>query len=1024
MAPRLKNAVNDALELASGERDEFLVHVFAGNEQLLAEARGMLAAHAQLGNFLEPPDVSRGLWARALEREPPAARRTPALVGAVLDDRYQLEERLGRGSSGAVYDAADLLTGERVAVKVLTALQGGDLHWFRRELAALRLLELPGVVRLLDDGVHMGLPFLVMPKIDGTRFPGVHSPVPWAELAGPAIALLETLARIHARGVVHGDLKPANVLVDAKLRPMVLDLGLSSGPSVPGRIDSTDGIAGTPAYLAPEQLLSQSATPLSDLYSVGVMLHEALTGMNPHPAHSLDALVEARLEHPAPSLRDRGIDAATCPVDTLDALLALEPADREPSAARVAAKLRGDFPPLELLRNHPVLQLDDTVNALTKAARSSSQVTFFGPPRSGRARCLRRVAGRLRREGKSVLWLDAQAAAHPPLGDVVIVDGAHTLVGPGPSCVIRVVESPAADSICVRPLDQDALKSLFRGTDRIFHLLEDSARELYRRTRGWQIRIIEELSAWLRAGLARVEERAIAIDRDSLDLLASGFRVCPIPDESVAAADPVLSVLGAAGPVMTADALVAATQRSPAEVRANLAVLVRDGKVDQSADGLYQTTSDSIVFPRKEDHEAVARGLAPGTPGRLLHLVASNAAEAITGEACDATLQLMRAAMVGRARATATEGLASIRGHGLGVEHELALLSVLLQVASADGSERGFELALYEIERSSFESREMLRLERLARVALLALRRDGDRALALADALGPMEEPELEQLRQGARAMAARTGQRDRSEEVLGSIEAWAAENDAAEMRRKLLEWKGWAHYMQFQFKEAVATHEEAMELAHDARSRLFALLNVAETGIEAGLYERACELAEEAKKAAAHARHPLCEARAEAILRFAAYRSGSADGVDLELIDASRSLHLSNLKAQINLNEGAVAWRLGELATARRLVRTASNLWREIGPWGAMLTRAFLSAMGENCAVESLEQRARDCPLPGAALQTIALLARGHPERARRYREHAAKFVEQIPFEYRALRREVLSVDECLEWLQIERTE
>jgi len=808
------------------------------------------------------------------------------------------------------------------------------------------------------------------------------------------------------------------VLVDAKRRPVVLDLGLSSGPSVPGHV--VDGIAGTPAYLAPEQLLGDKATPKSDLYSVGVMIHEALTGTNPHPSHSLDALVEARLDCPAPSLRDRGVDPATCPVDTLDALLALRPIDREPSAAQAAAKLRGEFPPLELLRNHPVLQLDQTVDALTEAARRSPEVTLFGPPRSGRSRCLRRAASRLRRAGKSVLWLDAQAAAHPPLGDVVIVDGADTFVGDGPSCVIRVVEQPQADSIRIEPLQREALKALFRGSDRIFHLREDSARELYRRTNGWQVRIVDELSAWMRAGLALVEERAILIDRASLDLLASGFRVCPIPDVHEVDTDPMLGVLAAAGPILNEQALANAMQSSPAEVAHSLAVLVREGRVDKTADGLYQTTSDSAFWPRPENHAAVARGLAPGTPGRLRHLVRSDATENIAAEARRAALGLMREARVGRAHAAATEGLASVRAHGLGPQHELGLLSALLLVAAAEGTERSFELALYEMGRASSESEELTRLERLAHVALLALRRDWDRALALADVLGPLADRELEQLRQGARAMAARCGQRDRSEEVLRSIEVWAAKSDAAEARCKLLEWKGWASYLQGHFKVAVARHEEAMGLAHDARARLSALLNVAETSIEAGYYDRTRELGEEAKAAAAQCRHPFYEARAEAVLRFAAYRSGRADRVDEELIEAARSLHLSNLEAQLNLNEGAVAWRLGDQATARRLVRTALRLWREIGHLsGALLTHAFLARLGEDVATDALEQRAHDCPLPGIALQTLALLGRGHPERASRYKKHARQLAEQIAPEYRGLCREVASVEECLQWLE-----
>ena len=1025
MAAHLKDVVNDALELASSERDEFLVRVCGDDDSLLGNAREMLGAHERIGDFLEPPDVSRGLWVRALEHAAPELGKMPALVGAVLDDRYQLEERLGTGSSGAVYDTTDLLTGERVAVKVLTALHMSDLHWFRRELTALRLLELPGVVRLLDDGVHMGLPFLVMPKIEGTRFPGRLAPVPWKELAETAIALLETLARIHAHGVVHGDLKPANVLVDDKQRPMVLDLGLSSGPSVPSQMDLMGGIAGTPAYLSPEQLMGEPATPQSDLYAVGVMLHEALAGAMPHPSHKLDELVEARLSRPAPSLRERGIDGSTCPVDTLDALLAIKPEDREQSAAQVAARLRGETPPLELLLTHPALQHDEAVTEITNAALSSREVIVYGPEQSGRRRCMRRVAGRLRRAGKSVHWLDLEGGSQPHHSDVVIINDADFDVGDRADCVIRVVDQADAATIRIRPLSRDALETLFSGSNRIFHLREDAARELHRRTKGWQLRIAEELSAWLRAGLAQVEDGAIVLERGALDLLGSGFRVCPLPDAaSEGEPDPVLGVLAAAGPVLDEAAIAVATRRSPTEVASSLATLVREGKIDQTTDGLYQTTTDSIVFPRPHDHAAVARGLAPGTPTRLKHLVVSGTTDEIAAEARLATLTLMKNAQVGRARVAATQGLASVRGHALGSEHELSLLSALLLVAASEGTERSFELALYEIGRASFESEGLEQLERLARVALLALRRDGDRALALAETIDPFEDVDIERFRQSARAMAARVGQRDRNEEVLRSVEDWAARNDEARVRRKLLEWRGWAAYQNAEVRAAVALQEEALTLAHDAESRLTCALNVAETCLESGDYERTHELATEAKVTAAHSRHPLCEARAEAILRYAAYRSGRADSVDLELIDAFPALHHSHLEAQLNLNEGAVAWRLGDIQTARRLVRRALHIWRAVGHlWGVMLTRSFLAALGEEGPLATLAERTSECPIPGVALQTLGLIACADPSITRPHEQRARQTAEQIAPEYWGLRREICSVNECLEWIQQERT-
>src|SRR5579883_739740 len=133
--------------------------------------------------------------------------------GRRIAGRYVLERLLGRGGQAEVWSAADRITGSRVAVKLLG--EGASPARARREIATLRLLRLPGVVRLLDEGVDDERGFVVMELVLGAPFPGVATPCTWAELGPPTLRLLETLARVHACGVVHRDLKPANVLVTA-----------------------------------------------------------------------------------------------------------------------------------------------------------------------------------------------------------------------------------------------------------------------------------------------------------------------------------------------------------------------------------------------------------------------------------------------------------------------------------------------------------------------------------------------------------------------------------------------------------------------------------------------------------------------------------------------------------------------------------------------------------------------------------------------------------------------------------------
>src|SRR6185436_7426140 len=120
----------------------------------------------------------------------------------------------------------------------------------RREVASLRRLRHPGVIRLIDEGLDGDHVFLVMPIVRGRAFPGASR---WEDMALSTELLLETLAQVHAAGIVHRDLKPANVLVGEGGRPVVLDFGLSQTPAFEAP-DEAGKIVGTPLYLAPEQI--------------------------------------------------------------------------------------------------------------------------------------------------------------------------------------------------------------------------------------------------------------------------------------------------------------------------------------------------------------------------------------------------------------------------------------------------------------------------------------------------------------------------------------------------------------------------------------------------------------------------------------------------------------------------------------------------------------------------------------------------------------------------------------------------
>jgi len=237
-----------------------------------------------------------------------------------LAGRYELGAFLGAGGSGRVYEARDHLAQQPVAVKLVPRRAGRD-RVIRRELVALRMLDLPGVVRLLDEGEveprdrvglavdSSGVRFLVMELLPGGPFDTLASRGGWSFWAAEAHALLGALARVHYAGFVHRDLKPGNVLLNAQGWPVITDFGLAREPALD---EARRGVReGTPRYMAPEQLAGEPGDVRSDLHAVGAMFAEMLEGTVVEPEVSA---VVARMRAPDPA--DRFASA----VEVLEAL--------------------------------------------------------------------------------------------------------------------------------------------------------------------------------------------------------------------------------------------------------------------------------------------------------------------------------------------------------------------------------------------------------------------------------------------------------------------------------------------------------------------------------------------------------------------------------------------------------------------------------------------------------------------------------------------------------------------------------
>ncbi|MDC7338126.1 protein kinase [Streptomyces lydicus] len=234
----------------------------------------------------------------------------------ILGERYELVEQLGQGGMGTVHRAVDRRLRRTVAVKTLSAelaLQPEFLARFQREAHAAAALNHPGVATVHDVGEDAGggsaEPYLVMEYVPGRTLSQVLAdgllPVPQAvDIAGQ---VLEALEHSHRHAIVHRDIKPANVMLTATGRVKVVDFGIAKALSeVATRLTGTGVAVGTPAYLAPEQINGAETDHRTDLYAVGCLLHELLTGRPPYTGDSPFSVMHqhlAAVPPPASALR-------------------------------------------------------------------------------------------------------------------------------------------------------------------------------------------------------------------------------------------------------------------------------------------------------------------------------------------------------------------------------------------------------------------------------------------------------------------------------------------------------------------------------------------------------------------------------------------------------------------------------------------------------------------------------------------------------------------------------------------------
>jgi Tol biopolymer transport system component/serine/threonine protein kinase len=331
---RINEVFHTALVRPANERAAFLTEECAGDAELLAEVESLLAAHAQPGEFIDAPayEAAAGLFVESPSR---------SLAGAKFGV-YHILSQIGAGGMGEVYLAEDSRLGRQVALKLLPATFTSDpdrLRRFHREARATSALNHPNIVTIYDIGEQDGLHFIATEFIEGQtlRRQAAGNPMELRVAVELAIQVASALSAAHVAGVVHRDIKPENIMVRPDGLVKVLDFGLaklterqrdrgterwrdggmegqrdgetlSLYPSVPQSlspsVSTTPGVVmGTFNYMSPEQARGQVVDARTDLFSLGVVMHEMITGQRPFDGDTPSDVLAAILTYSPPPLQ-------------------------------------------------------------------------------------------------------------------------------------------------------------------------------------------------------------------------------------------------------------------------------------------------------------------------------------------------------------------------------------------------------------------------------------------------------------------------------------------------------------------------------------------------------------------------------------------------------------------------------------------------------------------------------------------------------------------------------------------------
>jgi|GEM_PF-4639078 len=470
--------------------------------------------------------------------------------------RYRLLEHLGSGGFGEVWRAQDTRHERELAIKLIS--KNGAHATARREAHLLRRLNLPCIAELYDEGPIGEHYYLAMEYVDGAPFPGRERTSRWEPIAVTTARLMRALQQVHAAGVLHRDLKPANILVTSTSGIKLLDFGLAA--DLRRQREPGQPLEGSTFYLAPEQLRGEPSTVRSDIYALGVMLYEVLSGQLPREGETMRQWLRALFTQEAAPLRELNPRIPKKISVLIDRMIAIEPEERPGSMGEILAIVEGNETVSAVLNPKPKLPawtwqraLAPLMDALTRRIPHEIRPGAFDQARHtdllsmllleegyfpillpAGERPLESLLGMLEPPSletnlEHMLEATRHMLEHMPDGQLLVisqqvVDGwtwqmFEEHIGRGPFVLLG--EQRSRQKTGLATLDAEALEGLFEGPRFVLDLPGRAARELFARTRGELFAIDRELEAWVTSGLARWSgrPRKLHITHEALALL-------------------------------------------------------------------------------------------------------------------------------------------------------------------------------------------------------------------------------------------------------------------------------------------------------------------------------------------------------------------------------------------------------------------------------------------------------------------------------------------------------------------------